>query len=422
MRRSYLWALLIAVGVVGWMASGMFSSEAPQTANVDEAKAEEADNDKPIKQLTVKAMKVENEKTALQVRASGVTRTSFDLEVMNRRQDFVRNIRGKEASWVRKGDVIIELSKGTLEADLAAARAERQAANAAYNDAKKRFSSDGTLAAQLNAAEAELVAIKATYDSTVKLVERGLATELALSNQRAQVKAAETRLFELQSLSQEKEISASYASLKAVDARIASLQEQLSFTSITAPQDGWLEAVYVEVGEYIGSNSAVARLLGLQEIILDAPIPQSNVNVVTVGDMAEVEIIGGGVHSGRVSKISTIANEATRTFTVEISLNNNDGNLRAGMSAEANVTINMVDAFQISPAHLNVDEDGQLTVKIVDENQKVAIAPVELVSTDGNTAFISGLADETIVLAAGQAFLSAGERVKYEIVAGEGAR
>ena len=68
------------------------------------------------------------------------------------------------------------------------ARAERQAANAAYNDAKKRFSSDGTLAAQLNAAEAELAAIKATYDSTVKLVERGLATELALSNQRAQVK------------------------------------------------------------------------------------------------------------------------------------------------------------------------------------------------------------------------------------------
>ena len=62
----------------------------------------------------------------------------------------------------------------------------------------------------------------------------------------------------------------------------------------------------------------MARLLGLQEIILDAPIPQSNVNDVTVGDMAEVEIIGG-VYSGRVSKISTIANEATRTFTVEIS-------------------------------------------------------------------------------------------------------
>ena len=80
----------------------------------------------------------------------------------------------------------------------------------------------------------------------------------------------------------------------------------------------------MEVGEYIGANNAVARLLGLQEIILDAPIPQSNVNDVTVGDMAEVEIIGGGVHSGRVSKISTIANEATRTFTVEISLNNNE--------------------------------------------------------------------------------------------------
>ena len=31
MRRSYLWALLIALAVIGWMASGQFSSE-PETA------------------------------------------------------------------------------------------------------------------------------------------------------------------------------------------------------------------------------------------------------------------------------------------------------------------------------------------------------------------------------------------------------
>ena len=130
-------------------------------------------------------------------------------------------------------------------------------------------------------------------------------------------------------------------------------------------------------------------------------------------------LLEGKAFKGKVAKIASIANDATRTFTVEISLDNQAGTLRAGMSAEASVTIDQVDAFKISPAHLNIDEDGQLTAKIVDKDNKVAIAPVELVRTTGNSAFISGLEDGAIILAAGQAFLSKGEQVKYQIVTDE---
>ena len=234
-----------------------------------------------------------------------------------------------------------------------------------------------------------------------------------------QVTAAETRLFELQSLSEEKELAASFAQLRATEARIAMLEEQLSFTTIRAPQDGWLESIHVERGEFVSMNSPIAQLLGLQELVLDVPVPQARIQDVTIGDIADVDIIGGQSLQGKVAKIASIANDATRTFTVEISLDNQAGALRAGMSAEASVTIDQVDAFKISPAHLNIDEDGQLTAKIVDKDNKVAIAPVELVRTTGNSAFISGLDDGAIILAAGQAFLSKGEQVKYQIVTDE---
>ena len=108
-----------------------------------------------------------------------------------------------------------------------------------------------------------------------------------------------------------------------------------------------------------------------------------------------------------------------RTFTVEVTLDNQDGALRAGMSAEASITIGSVDAFEISPAHLNVNEDGQLTAKIVSADDKVQTVAVELVRTSGNSAYISGLADDTIVLAAGQAFLSEGESVRYQLQEGD---
>ena len=419
-RRSYIWALLIAGGVTAWMVSGQFASS-PSEAEQADAAAEAASpsNESDVKQLTINALRVSNSQTPLQVRASGVTRTAFDVEIINRRKAFVANIPLSEGRWVKKGDVLIELAKGTLEADIAASRADRQAALAAYEDAKKRFSADGTLAAQLNAAESELASIKATYEANEALVKRGLQTQLSLTAQRAQLAAAETRLFELQSLSQEKELSASYSALKAVDARLAMLQEQLSFTTITAPQDGWLETISVEVGEFAGENAMVAHLLGLQELVVDVPVPQARINDISLGDTAQIDLIGQGQTSGVVSKIAATANSATRTFTVEITLDNQDGALRAGMSAEASITIGSVDAFEISPAHLNVNEDGQLTAKIVGADDKVQTVEVELVRTSGNSAYISGLADNTVVLAAGQAFLSEGESVRYRIQKGD---
>lgn len=415
-RSSYIWALFIAGGVTAWMLSGQFGDQTSE-AEATQAKATEAEA--PVKQLVINALQVANSKTPLQVRASGVTRTSFDVQIVNRRRAFVASIPAVEGSWVKKGDVLIELAKGTLEADIAAAKADKQSALATYQDAKRRFSADGTLAAQLNAAEADLAAVQANYQAGVKLTKRGLQTELTLSNQRAQLRAAETRLFELQSLSEEKELSASYAMLKAVDARLAMLQEQLDFTTITAPQDGWIETISVEVGEFAPENGAVAHLLGLQELVLDVPIPQARIRDISLGDKADVQIIGHGMAQGRVSKIASTANSATRTFTVEVSLDNQDGALLAGMSAEASVTIDSVDAFKISPAHLNVDGNGQLTAKVVDSDSRVLTVNVDLVRTSGNFAYISGLENGAIVLAAGQAFLSEGEAVRYELMANE---
>ena len=413
-RSSYIWALLIAGGVTAWMLSGQFGD---QPVEAQATNGEATQDDASVKQLVIKAQKVTNIKTPLQVRASGVTRTSFDVQIINRRRAFVADIPAVEGSWVKKGDVLIELAKGTLEADIAAAKADRQSALAAYQDAKRRFSADGTLAAQLNAAEAELTAIQANFDAGVKLTKRGLQTQLTLSNQRAQLTAAETRLFELQSLSEEKELSASYAMLKGVDARLAMLQEQFGFTTITAPQDGWVETIGVEVGEFAPENGAVAHLLGLQELVLDVPVPQARISDISIGDKADVEVIGHGMTQGRVSKIASTANSATRTFTVEVSLDNKNGALLAGMSAEASVTIDSVNAFKISPAHLSVDGNGQLTAKVVDSDSRVLTVNVELVRTSGNFAYISGLDDGAIVLAAGQAFLSEGEAVRYELMA-----
>ena len=416
-RKSYISALIIAVLIIGWMYSDdvLGTSSSGETDQEKLATLEVEENVTAAPELITQAFRVVNELIPLQIRARGVTRTEFEIDVISRRQAFVFAQVALEGGWVESGATLIKLDKGTLEADIAAARAERTSRLAAYEDVKKRFRIGGAWEAQIAAATADLEAVRSNYESTKKLVDRGVKKPLAKLQQIALLKAAEMRLIELQNQSEELALSASYAQIKAVDARISQLLEQLKFTDVTAPQSGWLEKYHVEVGQTIKENAPVARILGLKSLILDAPIPQTQISKIKIGDIVDLEIDGAGKRQGRVSKIATSANQATRTFNVEILLDNNDGNLRAGMSAGVRVIIDKVPAFKISPAHLNVDEEGLLSVKTVVSSGIVKTMPVMIAQTVGNAAYVSGLPDGTLLLGMGQAFVSEGSKIIYQI-------
>lgn len=416
-RKSYISALIIAVLIIGWMYSDdvLGTSSSGETDQEKLAILEVEENLTAAPELITQAFRVANELVPLQIRARGVTRTEFEIDVISRRQAFVLAQVALEGGWVESGATLIELDKGTLEADVAAARAERTSRLAAYEDVKKRFRSGGAWEAQIAAATADLEAVRSNYESTKKLVDRGVKKPLAKLQQIALLKAAEMRLIELQNQSEELALSASYAQIKGVDARISQLLEQLKFTNVTASQSGWLEKYHVEVGQTIKENAPVARILGLKSLILDAPIPQTQISKIKIGDIVDLEIDGAGKRQGRVDKIATSANQATRTFNVEILLDNSDGNLRAGMSAGVRVIIDEVPAFKISPAHLNVDEEGLLSVKTVVSNGIVKIMPVMIAQTVGNAAYVSGLPDGTLILGMGQAFVSEGSKITYKI-------
>ena len=416
-KTSYIWATVIALSVIGWMMSdGLWPNKSeldkkivPEIASTELGK---------IQAITVNAIKVKNQSTPLIVRATGVTETLFEIVIVARRQGIVKKINFSEGVWLATNDEIIELDTGTLKADLEAAQADRKAAIAVYNDTKKRYSDTGKIAVQLRSAKADLDSNSKTYEISKSLVQQGVQTELALSKNRALLRAAETRLFELQNLPKELELSNSYARLKSIDSNVLRLQEQLKFTKIVTPQRGWLEELNVEIGEFVDENRPIARILGLQTLTLAIPISQTNISKITRGAEVDISFVGQTLRKGVVGKIAAQANRSTRTFNVEIQLDNSDGKLRAGMTAEAEVIIGEIKAVKISPAHLNVQDDGQLTVKVVNNQSRVKIIPVDLVRTEGNFAFISGIEDNTLLLTAGQAFLSTGELVKYSLIEG----
>ena len=416
-KTSYIWAAVIAIAVIVWMVSGQIMPTKSSADKNSKSKIKSTELGK-IQAITVNAIKVKNRITPLIVRASGVTETLFEIVIVARRKGLIEKINFSEGVWVETGDEIVELDRGTLESDLEAAQADRKAADAVYADTKKRYSENGKISVQLRSAKADLDSKRKTFEISKSLVKQGVQTELALSQKRALLRAAETRFFELKNLPKELELSDSYARLKSIDSTVLRLQEQLNFTKVKVPQPGWLEELNVEIGEFVDENKPIARLLGLQTLTLTIPIAQANIGKVSIGAEVDIDFGSMGTRKGKVGKIAAKANKATRTFNVEITLDNTDAQLRAGMTAEAEVIIGEVRAVKISPAHLNVQDDGQLTVKIVNAKNRVKIVPVNLVRTAGNFAFISGIEDDIILLTAGQAFLSTGELVKYSLTDG----
>jgi multidrug efflux system membrane fusion protein len=106
-----------------------------------------------------------------------------------------------------------------------------------------------------------------------------------------------------------------------------------------------------------------------------------------------------------------VADEATRTFTVELEVENRDGQLRAGGTAELRVPAEVVLAHRISPSLLTLDDAGNVGVKIVNDQGEVefVVADIALSSYDG--VWLAGLPETATIITVGQGYVAPGSVV-----------
>ena len=418
---SFIWAGLIAFIVLFWMLSDnlidIFVSD--QKSMDENIEINQENIEVNNSSLVVSALKVKNENVPVYFRSTGVTRSIFDIQITTRREGFIKDIFIKDGSFINKGDVIIKLENGTLDKELKAANALLLAEKNKLKLIEKKFEEGGSYSKNLESAQASLLKAKKIFESSKKLEAKGIKTELDVVEKFANFKVAEAALSDLLNISEDVEVTESLSNLEKIIFEIEKIKEQIAFTNITSPRTGWIENIEVDVGEYVHYNMAVARLIGLRELVLDMQIPQSNIGDIKLGDPVEVTFNKKQYYKGRVQKIGAIANDSTRTFDVEIYIKNSDANLRAGMSGEAKIIIDKVMAFRMSPAHLTTDNSGTLYAKTIGPNEAVENRAIKIIKTQNNLAYISGLSDNSIVLKTGQAYLKEGDKPKFKISGGE---
>lgn len=194
-------------------------------------------------------------------------------------------------------------------------------------------------------------------------------------------------------------------------AELATLRRQRDDTRLTAPFPGTLDRLDVELGELLQPGETWGRLVDDSRLTAQAWAPQQDALALEVGQPAELRLLDGSRLNGRVSLVARRADEATRSFRVEVSADNPEGRRLAGASATLAITLPERRVHRLSPALLALNPDGELAVKHLDADDRVVQTPVTLVDADLESARVAGLPDPVRLIILGAGMVEVGQRV-----------
>lgn len=203
----------------------------------------------------------------------------------------------------------------------------------------------------------------------------------------------------------------SLAELNQAEAHVAAIQREIDDTVIIAPFSGTLEAREVEIGTFADVGDILCTIVDLDPLLAIINVSELEVQSLKVGQPARIRFTQGEERKGEITFISRKADENTRSFRVEISIENTDYKLGDGLSLEAGIPVNNARAHKVSPAILTLDTEGRIGVKTIDKADKVQFFPIKVVDSTSNNVWITGLPNEVTLIVTGQEFVTEQQKV-----------
>ncbi len=343
---------LIAAALVLWMVTGAFSAKKPEATA-----AEKLAEDKSAERFHVMVREQVAAPIRREVTINGNTQPDQIVNLSSQVDGQVIAIGARKGTRVKKGDLIAKLDSRDLSQHKAREAATLKQRELEYEGAQKLHAS--------------------RYLTSSELASRLAALESARSE------------------------------LKDTAFQIAHLE-------IRAPMAGIVEDQQVEIGDYARVGSPIARLIVNDPLRLSGGVNENDIRLIKVGDAATAVLADGEKLSGSVRFVSALADEKTRSFTVDVAVVNPDGRIPAGLSARVSIPGDEVAAHRIPASLLSLADDGEVGVKFVGDGDKVVFTRARIVRADGDAVWVSGLPDRIRLITRGQGFVNAGEPVIVE--------
>jgi HlyD family secretion protein len=311
--------------------------------------------------------------------ATGKVEPITKVEIKSKANGIIKALRVNVDSVVAEGDVLVELDKDQLLAQVRGAEANLLAARAALEGAEAQLKKN-----QVEAEGPDVDFARRAYDRARTLFEQHLIAQSALDDAHSAIEVAENRKRAAESqlyVSQAKvaEARAQVAQAKATADRAA---EDLANATIRAPIRATVLTRDVEVGSPVssilnlGANATLVMTLGdIDQVFVRGKVDEADIGHVRLGQPARirVETFKDRVFNGKVTQISPMGVEKDNVtnFEVRVSIDNPGKELKANMTANAEIVLEEHPGALILPeAAITYDAQKNAFVDVAEPGAK----------------------------------------------------
>jgi HlyD family secretion protein len=350
-----------------------------------------------------KLQKVEKGDLAKSVVATGKVTPITKVEVKSKASGIVKKLLVDAGDKVRKGQLLAQLDKEEIEAQVEQSQAAAQAAEASLTSSEADYER-----AKVDAEGPEVPLLKRAYERAIGMAKAGVVSTSALEDAQKNYELAlnKQNVSKAQATVLKARIAQSQGQLAQDRANLKQLEEQLSYTDIESPIDGVVLSRDVEMGDAVssilvlGSSATLVMTLGdTSSVYVKGKVDESDIGKVYLGQPAriKVESFKDKTFNGVVTKISPMGVEKDNvtTFEVRVSINNPGGELKAEMTANAEIILEEhKNVLQIPEGAIIYDKDKKASVEIPDPSAKDGKKKIAVnigISNGAKTELLGGL-------------------------------
>lgn len=256
--------------------------------------------------------------------------------------------------------------------------------------------------ASLRRQEAQERNASAAYDRTRSLYENGHASLNDLDAARASFETAR-------------------AAVRAAEKALELARSQLGYTTLSAPVDGSIASVSVEVNENVQPGQVVAVLTSGSQPEMEVSVPEVLIGDIHAGDAVTVtcDAIPGERFEATVTEVGVAAMGMATTFPVVVRLDEPNPAVRPGMAGEVVFSFASeggVSRIYAPPPAVGEDRESRFVFVVEDVTEGVGVAKRRTVTvgelTSDGLEIAEGLRDGDLLVTAGVTKLVDGQQVR----------
>ncbi len=208
------------------------------------------------------------------------------------------------------------------------------------------------------------------------------------------------------------------AGLQSAQAGVLQIEQEISRLEIRAPFAGILETDSAELGSLMQPGGLCATIIDLNTVKLVGFATEIDINKIELGAFAGADLVSGKRVLGTVTFLSRSSDPVTRTFRVEITVDNADLSIRDGETAEIGIALEGEKGHLLPQHVLTLDTNGTLGVRVSD-NGIARFMPVTVLRDSAEGIWLAGLPDTVDVITVGLEFTIDGSKIDATIEGAE---